>query len=336
MKARLVILSTFVEKLLAFGESQGLDAQKMKSAARLNAHTDFTAESWISIDNSMKLWEYLVRQLDDPGVPIHVAKTSTMEDYQALGLFASVCRDLSEVMNRFRRHTNFYTNSGSWDVRNDGAETTLIWRRDLPLDIGHRVANENGLAEVVNTARQLAGPSFNPTRVTFRHRAPRSIEAHQAYFNALILFDSVIDSISFSSEWLSVPMSQSNPAVVAFLDKYLGEIITHLEDPSCWSNRVREMILKELPSGVFSAAVIAKKLALSERSLRRYLSAEGATFRALLANVRHERAEYLLQETSIPISEIAFMLGYSDITSFSRAFRRQAGLSPREVRQRNL
>jgi AraC-like DNA-binding protein len=332
MKKKLAILSTFVEKLLKFGKINGLNSSEMRKAAGLPKDVVFDPEKWLPIECSMNLWAFLMRSLKDPGVPVRVAQSFRIEDYHAFGFAVMTSRNVGEALDRAVRYSGFFSNSGVWEIKTGGKIATVAWRRDLPSSLGLRVANENTLAEFVNSLRQVTGGDFRPERVVFMHSCPVSLEAHEAHFQAPLIFDGTANMLTFSREWLDVPLKQPNPELAAFLEQYLYGRLEDLNPTSSWSEKVRKMLLEELPTGVFTAVSVARRLALSERSLRRYLSAEGTTYRDIVSSVRLEHAEYLLTDTYMPISEIAFILGYSDVAAFSRAFRRRMGDSPRDFR----
>jgi AraC-like DNA-binding protein len=97
--------------------------------------------------------------------------------------------------------------------------------------------------------------------------------------------------------------------------------------------RTHHALLRALASGEPSAAAIAQELGMSERTLRRRLEDEATSFREVVEMVRRHRAEQLLQEGRATITEIAFLLGFSDPSAFSRAFRRWHQVGPREYRE---
>ena len=95
---------------------------------------------------------------------------------------------------------------------------------------------------------------------------------------------------------------------------------------------MKNEIVDELPSGLPSDELIAKAVSMSTRSLRRRLSAEGTTYSQLLDAVRRELAERYIADTSRSLGEISYLLGFSELSSFSRAFKRWTGHTPSAVR----
>ena len=97
-------------------------------------------------------------------------------------------------------------------------------------------------------------------------------------------------------------------------------------------NRVRRLIIEELASGNLSKQGVADKMHMSPRNLQLKLAAENTTFQDILDNTRQSLATGYMEQSHLAITEIAYLLGFSDASNFTRAFRRWFGVSPREYR----
>ena len=95
-------------------------------------------------------------------------------------------------------------------------------------------------------------------------------------------------------------------------------------------------MIEELPSGTPAEETIARAVAMSSRSLQRRLSEEGSGYKELLAEVRRELAREYVEERDASMTDIGFLLGFSDVSSFSRAFKRWFGRSPAAARREGL
>ena len=126
-------------------------------------------------------------------------------------------------------------------------------------------------------------------------------------------------------------------------DPYLNELLlNHCEEarsrrglePETWRARVENAIAPLLPHGQAKAEEISKKLGRSQRTLTRLLAVEGVTFSDVLDDLRHDLARRYLKEPDLPISKVAWLLGYRETSAFNHAFRRWTGTTPRRVRSR--
>jgi AraC-like DNA-binding protein len=194
---------------------------------------------------------------------------------------------------------------------------------------------EGWMTALVRTCRELTGRGLKPISVRIGHqRIPESHEidsflGHKAQFGA------DRDEIVFSGE-------AANLQIVS-ADKYLNKILIEYSEnalarrkapPDVLRTNVENAIAVLLPHGQARVDIVAQKLGISPRSLHRKLSAEGVTFEAIREDLQFALAKRYLTEQDLPISRIAWLLGYSEVSAFSHAFRRWTGRTPRADRSR--
>lgn len=129
------------------------------------------------------------------------------------------------------------------------------------------------------------------------------------------------------------PFLTSNEPLWAAFEPELRQRLADLDAAVTTSRRVRAALLEGLPSGLVTVEDVAKKLALSARTLQRRIGAEGGSFQRILRETREVLARHYLEKTSLPAAEIAFLLGFDEPNSFYRAFRAWTGTTPDSVRQ---
>ena len=178
--------------------------------------------------------------------------------------------------------------------------------------------------------RELCGPTWKPALVQLAHSRPADLTPWQQFFRARLQFDAPISAVVFDSRWLDRPIACADPAKFAAIGKHIESAYPQHVLP--FLAQVRRALHAMIFTGSASSANLARLFNLHERTLRRRLDQEGVTVRGLVSEARHELAHRLLHETDLPISEIAAVLRYSDVTVFARAFRRWSGSSPREWR----
>ena len=132
---------------------------------------------------------------------------------------------------------------------------------------------------------------------------------------------------------LETPCVRADPALVAVLDRYAAERLEQAPRTSSIADRVRSALGDELRGGEPTAARLATRFKMSVRSLSRLLAAEGTSFRELLDALRRDLATRHLAADQLSIGEVAFLLGFSELSSFHRAFKRWTGRTPAEFRQ---
>ncbi len=189
---------------------------------------------------------------------------------------------------------------------------------------------EAAIAIAFRLLAELCGANWRPLQVQFAHAQPADIGIHLRLFGVRPNFDAGVSGIQFRRDWLDQPVPGADRELRA---RYAKELM-HVEAGGalCFSDRVVIVLQQLLLARDCSAASVAQAFGIHPRTLRLRLSKEGRGLQSLLDQVRFELARQLLQNTHLPLAEIAFFLNYADCAVFSRAFRQWAGVSPRRWR----
>lgn len=208
----------------------------------------------------------------------------------------------------------------------------FTWRIVADRPPPHRQAAELALGVSVRVFRLLAGDDFRPVTVQLRHRDAGSDTHHRAYFGCPVRFGSPGYGFSFHRRTLERPLS-SDGSVHAVVREYLGSIAPAT---TAGTEPVVHLIRRMLATGGPDLGLVADQLALHPRTLQRQLAGTGTSFATLVDEVRRTEAERYLCESTMPLSQLAGVLGFSEQSALSRACRRWFGASPTAVRRAGL
>ena len=186
-------------------------------------------------------------------------------------------------------------------------------------------------ASWVTLGTLLAGTEKLALAVHFTHQAPVNPKAWNETFGSDLQFNQNIARIIFSKKVLALPILQSDPFVHQVMTKEAANLAAAVNDNSI-ASKVTCWLSKQLPLGEPSQKALAGHFNISERTLRRHLQRENTSYQELLDDVREERADYYLRQTSLPIHEISRLLGYQHLTAFNAAFKRWTGRTPASER----
>ena len=182
--------------------------------------------------------------------------------------------------------------------------------------------------------RQFTGRELTPLNAGFIHLRDGDVSEMERYFRCPVEFGAAKDHLSFDAQDGKLPLLSADPYLNRFLvDYYDDELSTRRSMRQSLRARVEKVIAPRLPHGTMSIGNIASDLGMSVRTLSRRLSDEGLTFSAILEELRSDLANRYLQNDSLSISQIAWLLGYSEVSSFAHAFQRWTGHSPTSVRK---
>lgn len=187
-----------------------------------------------------------------------------------------------------------------------------------------------GMAASLTIVRALCGPGWAPLEVLLARRPVAHRDPYERFFGAPVRFDSDRDGIVFAAAWLGRRVCGADAGRRTLLERELAVIAQQQRVPA--ATMARRALLACITRGNISVEAVAAAVGLHSRTLNRRLAREGTSVFELTQQVRFQIARGLLSNTSLPVTEIAATLLYSDIGAFTRAFRRWAQQSPSDWR----
>jgi len=235
--------------------------------------------------------------------------------------FGLAIRDLCANQPRFVRGAVTYLS-----VRQDIA----VWGYSIfaPGIVGIEHLIDSGMAVGFGMMRELSGQ--DPTDVLMRRPTPVDVGPYRRLFGMTPRFNAEQSCFVFPRDLLSIPVPGADPVLRRILEKSVADFWA-LRQPT-FTELVERTLHADIMFGPVGIDSVAGTLGLHPRTLKRRLQAENQTFRSLVAKVRFEMASERIRATQMPITDIAFSLGYSDPSAFTNAFRRWAGRPPSEMR----
>ena len=174
--------------------------------------------------------------------------------------------------------------------------------------------------------KSLCGPNWRPLEVRLAQSPPPDVAVYREMFEAPVRFDAPLSMLVFERRWLDADIAGADPHLL----RLLNEMVLALEGQARLSlaHRVRRVLRNSVLAGTANARHVGEIFSLSERGLRRHLAREGVSLNELIGEARFVVAEQLLEQTGMPLGEIAGALHYADLSAFSRAFRGWTGVAP--------
>ncbi|MFT3925044.1 MAG: AraC family transcriptional regulator [Myxococcales bacterium] len=276
------------------------------------------------------LWRAAALAFSDPACGLRISGHVRPTTFHALGYAVMASVTLREGLHRLVRYSALI---------GDGATLELVASEDSARLVFH-IPSEQGasapegidaiMSLIVRTCRTLTDRSFSPDWVEQRRPVPRDLAPYERFFRCPLRFAAESNAITFSAAALDRPLPSANPELARHNDDLVRRSLAEVTQGNL-VDRVRGAIASDL-SGEISPGRVARALGVSERSLQRHLAKHGTTFAEVLNETRREVACAYLREPRWSITEVAFLLGFEDASSFARAFRRWTGSSPTEFR----
>jgi len=282
-------------------------------------------------DAAMALLEETSVLLGDPAFALRAGAGVERDDY---GLFEYVSRSGATLRQSIWASCRFLP------LLHDGAEAELIeqgelaiWRHRLRAGVRDSPgAHEYVVAAFVKGGADSLGLDVPPLEVHFIHQAPAYLDVYREIFRTDLRFGCDYNATVLPRAALELPMVNADAGLHTELLRCAAERLASLPRHRPFSQRVHELVREYLADGGAQMSVVAAKLAVSERSLRRRLLEEGTSHSQIQDEVRREAAHRLLVQPELDVSEVAFRLGFSHPPAFHRAFKRWYGMTPSEYR----
>lgn len=219
-------------------------------------------------------------------------------------------------------------------IRMDDFDQETVISVDILSGFASRHAAEGAVAILHRILTGATDGVWQPERVVFRHFPPADRRTHDRFFNCTLSFEGEYDGLACPAHWMEFP----NPSADPVLAKYALQLIDLIKPKHSLNSTVdhcRAAINLLLPDGAATLTKVAANLGLQPRKLQRLLEREGESFAGVLAQIRKDLAIRHLQSSYLKLTEVALMLGYSTLSSFSRWFEGEFGKSPSQWRADN-
>jgi AraC-like DNA-binding protein len=277
-----------------------------------------------------RLWESAEQEKGDPLFPIRVCEAVRAESFSPL-LFAALCSpNLLVAAQRIAKYKKLI---GPMQVVTSDDHDTLtiefVWH-DGPLPPPVSLVTME-LLFCVTLVRIGTRQAILPVDVTTTD-LPSPLAPYEDFLGARLL-RGARHMVRFTKSDAARPFLTSNEPLWAAFEPDLRQRLADLDTSVSVAKRVQAALHEAIPSGLTTMEAIARKLAVSKRTLQRRIEAEGTSFQQILKETREALARHYLEKTALPASEISFLLGFDEPNSFYRAFRNWTGKTPDSIRQ---
>jgi AraC-like DNA-binding protein len=310
----------------------GIELAPLLSRAGLTVEQIDDPSVRMPVQSQIKLLELAADALHDDLLGFHLAQNY---DLREIGLFYYVLASseiLADALLRAERYGRIVNEGFSLHART-GKETAIslsyvgIDRRSDR----HQIAF--WLTSLVRLCRQLTNRRLMPSRVKVMHRRDKTPAEFRSLLGCEIEFGANVDELVFPAAVKLMPIVSADPYLNQMLLKYCEEAHAHRPaNGASLRSSVENAITPLLPHGKAGAGEIARQLGMSHRTLARRLAAEGLTLSEIQKELKTDLAQRYLRDGDLPISQIAWLLGYCEVSAFTHAFKRWTGTAPRQSR----
>lgn len=312
----------------------GIDPAPLLSRSGVSK-ADLSSQRRIKVLSQIELLAQASRATNDAWIGLTLAKDFDLREVGMLYYVAASSLTLGDGLRRIGRYAR--VGNEALTVQVDKAPTCRIGlsyagvARHLD-----RHQMECFMFALLRLCREITGRKLTPLGVSFAHHRSGNLEKMRRLFGCDIEFDAYGDEMRFDPTVLAIPLVKADP----FLNEIMGAmgeeaLSARPSNSSAFRALVENSIVPLLPHAEANARAVARRLGMSERTFARRLSQEGLSFGEILNDMRRDMAMRYLEDDNLQTSQIAWLLGFHQSSSFSHACRRWTGKPPSEFRSRS-
>jgi AraC-like DNA-binding protein len=332
MSTRFTIQAKAVGKIAKAAVARGVNVETLYTAVKLDASVLQDPDSRIAFAQLVALYEKAAELTGDENFGLHIGESVDLSAFDVVGYCALNSSTLGAAFNRVTRYHWIWTDGALFTLETAGETSAVVYSYVDTSITDHRHDSEMTLSTVTTLCRNVATPDFAPTVVEFQHEAPADISEHGRVFKCRVKFGASQNRLFFPTSFLSMPIARADASLCAVLDRHAEELLAKFPPRDSLIDQVRNVIAVEFRGGEPSLERIADHLGLTPRTLQRKLQEHGTSYNDVLDQMRRQLAMRYLREPQMAICEVAYLLGFSESSSFHRAFKRWTGLTPKEFR----
>lgn len=326
------IYAAYVKELFYQAVQHGATIEQLIDKTGIKPEHLDNPDARITIDKHVALWHAAIELTQNPSFALQLGENSNPQDSGITSLVIMNAPTLGDMFLRIKRYIHLIAESDRIEIIEKQEHIHLRYIIEVPEHF-NTYAIERSFSMALNWSKIFTGELLNPVEIHFQYSTPEYIDEYQRIFKTNLLFEKSHNAIIFDNASLELPNVNYNN----YLDKVISEQADKLMDKlSSKDNLVRQtykLIVHYLPTGDLSVDTISSELNMSRRTLARKLKDQGVSFQDLVEQTKKDLSLDYLQQNSISINDVAYMLGFSETSAFSRAFKRWFGDNPQTYRK---
>jgi AraC-like DNA-binding protein len=323
---------TLSRLVCARARAAGIDVAPLMVKAGVTRQQVEDDSVWLTVQGQIRFVELVANALQDDFLGFHVAQSFDLREMGLLYYVAASSESLGDALRRLERYSTIGNQGVALRVR-EGEDLAVTFHYVGVARLSDRHQIESFLTLLVRLSRQLTNRRLLPSRVSLCHRRKKGCPELDTFLGCDVVFGADRDEVAFPGTANEMPVVDADPYLNKLLIKYAEEARSHREGGGgTLQVGLENAIAPLLPHGKAHVAEISRRLGMSRRTLTRRLASEGLTFAGILTELRTDLARQYLNEDDLAVSQIAWLLGYQEASTFTHAFKRWTGKTPGEAR----
>lgn len=311
-------------------QSYGIDSSDILKKLNIDPKRLNDPHARIPYTAADDIWAEAADRIDDPAFGLKAVECWHPSQMGALGYAWLSSENLKNALTRFQRYSRVVTEGAFFEVEETPKYFSLILHyRSVSRQLPYRT--DAFMAIMLAMCKANFGKHFIPAEIHFKHSAPKDSQAYTDLFQCPVFFNAKDNRFVVHMQDALTPSEGAHSQLAKLHDQIMIEYLAKMDRKNI-VEQVKSEIIKQLPNGNVTDTTVGQALHINDRTLQRRLKEQNTTFKTLMNEVREDLAATYIKDTNLSLSEISFLLGFGNISSFSRAYKRWTGQPPSHLR----
>ena len=314
-------------------EEYGIDPDPVFRSVDLDPALLFEPGARYPLVQIAALWLELEKLIDDPCFGLKTADHWHPSHFGTIGYAMLASSSVRGGLERLIRYHRVVSDARFGELVDDPEQgclhVKLNWNEEAPWTPAREDA---ALAFILSSCRLNFNKPLYPRRVELTHNQHHCLARYESFFSCRVDLNRPAPLLSLSLSDVDRPLRSGDEYLAQFHDRIMEDYISTLSKVRLIRS-VQRVLANQLPDGQVTVDAVAKELGMSTRKLQRDLKIEGTTYQELLNSTRKDLAQRYVKDGHSDLTEVAFILGFADLSTFSRSFKRWTGVSPSRYRK---
>jgi AraC-like DNA-binding protein len=314
-------------------EDYNIDPEPVFRRVNLDPDLLFEPGARYPLSGISALWREMETLIEDPCFGLKTADHWHPSHFGTIGYAMLASGSVRMALERLIRYHRVVSDAKFGELVEDAARNMvhvrLNWNEEEPWSAAREDA---ALTYILSSCRLNFRKRLDPRQVEMTHDQYQCLDRYEKFFNCRVELNRPAPVLSFSLTDVDKPLRSADEYLAQFHDRIMEDYISRLSEVRLIRS-VQRVLASQLPGGLVTVDAVARQLGMSTRKLQRELKLEGTTYQELLNSTRKELAQRYVMDISNDLTEVAFILGFADLSTFSRSFKRWTGQSPSRFRK---
>lgn len=314
-------------------EFLGMDISDALASAGIRRTVLHNPKGYLAYHQVARFLEQVAAECDCPLFGYYVGRYQPPLRFGLMSQLPRLCSSVRDSIEKTLRVSQVYSQESRWELECEQGYAFMKRYHRVSYPGPQRQLHLLAVTLMVKASVFIGDDEGLLKGVYFSFSEPRGADELSRFFGAPVFYEHEFDGYAFSESLLDVQLPSANPQLRVMVERHLQSLLDDSLSDTGLSDQIQKIIRRNLGTNTCDIESVAQLLGMHPRAMQRALKSEGLSFRKLLNGVRLSVAQQYLRSSDIRLLDLSDMLGYQNVSAFSRAFKSATGVAPDVWRQ---